>query len=87
MIKHFSQLTAVKSKVSVTKVSETCDCEKQDQIGIVKLALVLKRVVSQLISVGFIMNVWLIIPVVSTSIAAEKVNVAKTVIIKMYLLS
>ena len=75
MVEDFAQLAAVESKVRVAEVGKASDCEEKYQVRVVELALILERVVSQLVSVGFVVNVGFIFPVVTASVAAEEVDV------------
>lgn len=77
MVEDLAQLAAVEPEVCVAEVREAHDSEEQKKVRIVELALVLERIVSQLVTIGFVVHVRLVLPVVTTCVAAENVDVAR----------
>lgn len=68
MIKYFANLTSVKPEMCMGEVHKGYDSYENEQPGVVSLALRLKWIITQLITVREIMEVWLFFEVVATSI-------------------
>lgn len=76
VVKHLADLAPVEPEVRVAEVREPHDREEQDQIRVVQLTLRFEGVVSQLVAIGFVVDVSLVFPVVAACVAAEDVDVA-----------
>lgn len=56
MIENFTSLSSIKSEMSVAEVNKCNDASKQKHPRIISLTLLLKRIVSQFITIGFIVH-------------------------------
>jgi hypothetical protein len=82
VVKYLPNLASIEAEMCVAEVGETNDREKQDQVRVVQLTLVLEGVVSQLVAVRNVMDVRFVFPVVAACVAAEDVDVAVQLVIQ-----
>jgi len=76
VIEHFALLASIVAEVSMTEVCEANDCEEQNQVRVVELALVLKWIITKLVAVGFVVNSWLVFQVMGTCIPGPVMDIA-----------
>ena len=76
MVQNFANVALVEVEVSVAELYKGDASDKQEHPGVVSLARGLERIVTDLITVGQVVDVVLFFPGVSPSIAREVVIVA-----------
>ena len=76
MIQNFADVASVEVEVSVAELHKGDTSDKEEHPRVVSLAGGLKRIVTDLITVGQVVDVVLLFPGVSTSVAGEVVIVA-----------
>lgn len=76
MVQDFADLLAVELHRGVHEVAEADASHIQDQVRVVRLALRVERIITQLVTVGFIMDALLLFEVVAVRVRRENDLVA-----------
>ena len=76
MVQHLADLAAVELEVRVGKVAETDHAAEDQQVGVVSLTLGLKGIVMNLITIGQVMDVVLLVPLMAVRVRSKSHMVA-----------
>ena len=75
MVKNFTNVAPVEVEVAVAEVYKRDASDEDDHPGVVSLTRWLKRIIADLVTIRQVMNVVLLFPGVTTSVAGEVVIV------------
>lgn len=76
VVQHFADLAAVKLEVRVSECRERYARDENEKVRVVTLALGLKRIVTELVAVGFVVDVVFFLEAVAMGVGRENVLVA-----------
>jgi len=68
VVEHLSSLALVETEMAMRKVHKGVDAAEKNEVGIIGLALGLKRIVSKLVAIGLVVNVVLFFPRVAMGV-------------------
>ena len=71
MIENFTNLTAVKSEMSMAEVNENNNGSEKEHKGVISLALLFERIISNFVTKGLVMKLWVLFESLSKSIPRE----------------
>ena len=77
MVEHLADMAPVEVEMTVAEVDECDASDEQECPGVVSLARRFKRIITDFITIWQVMDVVLLFPSVSTSVAREVVIVTK----------
>lgn len=75
MVKHFARVSPVEVEVSVREVHEGNNSDEQEQVRVVSVATGIEGIVTDLITVGQVVDVVFLFPGVAASVRRERVLV------------
>ena len=78
MVEDLTDVSSVEIEVSMAEVDESDPSNEKDEPGVVSLSGGLERIVTDLVTVGQVVDVVLLLPGVAAGVRRERMHVAKT---------
>ena len=78
MVEDLTDVSSVEVKVSMAEMDEGDPSNEKDEPGVVSLSRGLERIVTDLVTVGQVVDVVLLLPGVAAGVRRERMHVAKT---------